>query len=228
VINQKLIEYLSQFLTEHRLNLINQKIQDRTHYIIPVLEDIFDPHNTSAVIRTAEALGIQKINIIENHNSFKMSKGITKGAHQWVDVTQYNDNNSSKSDNTSNSKKCINALKEKGYIVYGATPHEEAFSLEEVDLSKKIAVCFGSEKNGLSDYLLENCDQKFYIPMTGFTESLNISVSTAITIHHLLYNLNKSDIKYKLSREEQLELKYQWLRKSLKRIDILEKEFYSY
>ncbi|MBN1251650.1 MAG: RNA methyltransferase [Bacteroidales bacterium] len=216
---KELINHLSQFSTENRWNLFKQIIEYRTKYITVVLEDIFQPHNASAVLRTADCFGIQDIHIIENENEYTLSHDVTRGSYKWLNLKKYNE----KENNTLNT---INELKSQGYRIVATTPHTNDVELENFDLSKgKTALLFGSEMPGLSKIAMENADEFLKIPMYGFTESFNISVSASIILHHLTYELRKSEINWQLSDNERDNVLLDWLRKTIKSSKLIEKAF---
>lgn len=217
---EKLIEYLSQNVTERRYELINNNAELRTRYITVVLEDIFQPQNASAVLRTCDCFGVQDVHIIENENEYNINPEVVMGSTKWLNLNKYNEEKN-------NTVATIKKLKEQGYRIVATTPHTNDVNLEELDLSKgKIALMFGSEQPGLSNLALEHADEFMKIPMVGFTESFNISVSAAISLHHLTHKLRNSDINWQLSKEEMNELKLNWLRTTIKKSDLIEEKFH--
>ncbi len=216
---EKLIEHLATLVTNQRWDLMNKIIADRTRYITVVLEDIFQPHNASAVLRTCDCFGIQDIHIIENRNKYTVNPDVALGASKWLNLNKYNETEE-------NTVACINHLKEQGYRIVATSPHKNDVDLEHFDLNKgKVALLFGSELPGLTDVALKHADEFLKIPMYGFTESFNISVSAAIVLHHLRWKLNQSDINWQLSNDEKEEILLNWLRQSIKRSETVEKEF---
>lgn len=216
---KKLIEHLATLVTNQRWDLMNKIITDRTRYITVVLEDIFQPHNASAVLRTCDCFGIQDIHIIENRNKYTVNPDVALGASKWLNLNKYNETEE-------NTVACINHLKEQGYRIVATSPHKNDVDLEHFDLNKgKVALLFGSELPGLTDVALKHADEFLKIPMYGFTESFNISVSAAIVLHHLRWKLNQSDINWQLSNDEKEEILLNWLRQSIKHADLVEKEF---
>jgi tRNA (guanosine-2'-O-)-methyltransferase len=214
-----LIEYLHGFITDRRWALFKSVIENRTKYITVVLEDIFQPQNASAVLRTCDCFGIQDVHIIENYNEFKINPDVELGAAQWLNLYQYN----SQSNNTLNT---INHLKSQGYRIVATTPHTNDTSLENFDLSRgKTALFFGSEQPGLSELVLNNSDEFLKIPMYGFTESFNISVSAAIILHYLSGKLKNSEINWQLSEPEKSETLLNWLKYSVKNSESIIKEY---
>ncbi|MFY9150789.1 MAG: RNA methyltransferase [Prolixibacteraceae bacterium] len=215
-----LIQFLSGFVTPERLALFEKIISLRTNYITVVLEDLYQTQNSSAVIRTADCFGIQNVHVIENKNVFKVNPDVVRGATNWVTVNRYNDHDM-------NTLVAIRKLKADGYRIIATSPHEHDVNLEDFDLEKgKAAFIFGTERPGLTSIAKSEADEFMKIPMAGFTESLNISVSVAITLHHLTHVLrNQSSINWHLDDTEKQDLLLNWLRTSIKRVDLLEEKF---
>lgn len=207
---KKELENLSEFVTEHKLKLFEENINYRTKYITVVLEDIFQSHNASAVLRTSDCFGIQDVHIIENKNKYIINPQVALGSTKWLNLIKYN-----KKEN--NSLDAVRSLKKQGYRIVATTPAPNiGVDLENFDLKKgKIALFFGTELEGLSAKVLNNTDEFLKIPMYGFTESFNISVSAAIMLHHLTLKLKNSDINWKLSEEEMIDIKINWLKSSI-------------
>lgn len=218
--NKKLVEYLSQFVNEDRLQLLYRNLENRTRYLTVVLEDIFQAQNASAVVRSADCLGIQDIHVIENRNNFKVDREVAMGASKWTNLKHYNE-----IDN--NSLGAIRQLKAEGYRIVATSPHINDVLLEDFDLSKgKAALVFGTELKGISDSIKNEADEFLKIPMYGFTESFNISVSAAIIMHHLTMRMrNESNINWKLNSEERDVVLLHWLRKTIKQSELLEVKF---
>jgi len=217
----RLVEYLSGFITERRLELFEQILQQRTRYVAVVLEDIYQPHNASAVLRSMDCFGIQDAHIIENSNEYRINPDVARGASKWLNLIRYN----TQQDNTI---EALQGLKEKGYRLVATTPHKQDVSLPEFSLDPgPVALLFGTEMRGLSNKALSMADEYLRIPMYGFTESFNISVSAAIIFYHLKEKLLQSHIEWKLNPQERTELLLDWLKKSIKRSDLLIKEFLS-
>ena len=219
-IRQDLITYLREFSTESRWERIQEIVQKRTRHLTVVVEDIYQPHNASAVLRSCDGFGIQDVHIIENKNEFEPSSQVTIGADQWLTIHRYNQ---PKVDNT---ELCFNTLKEQGYKVIATTPHKEDTNLNALDISGKTALVFGSEIDGISDRAMELADGFMKIPMYGFSESFNISVSAAVCLYNLTRRLRTSEIPWPLDTEEMEELKLKWLRQSIRAGEELEKAFF--
>lgn len=208
------LEYVEGFLTENRMQRFLEVLSNRTKHFTVVMEDVFQLHNTSAVMRSCEVFGIQELCVIEKRFGKTIDKEIALGAEKWVDIHRYNDNQS-----------CISDLKAKGYKIVATTPHLEASYLEDFDITEPAAIFFGTEKYGLSEDIMEQADAFIKIPMVGFTESLNISVSAAITIQNLTTRLRNSNIDWKLTEEELIEKRIDWGRKSIKDIDFITQRY---
>ena len=217
---QQLLEYLLGFISENKKNLFLKNIENRTRYMTIVLEDLYQPHNASAVLRSCDCFGIQDVHVIENKNFFEENKEIALGASKWLSVKRYNQ----KENNTLD---CINKLKKDGYRIVGTSPHAKSCALEEFDISKgKFALVFGSEEPGMTSEAIENCDELINIPMLGFTESFNISVSAAICLHHLRWKINSSETPYKLNDSEKTEIMIAWTKQVIKSSEMIEKLFF--
>ncbi len=218
---KKLIQHLSKIITPERFTLFNSIIKDRTRYMTVVLEDIFQPHNASAVLRSCDCFGIQDVHIIENENEYNVNPLVALGSSKWLNLHKYNETGN-------NTLTTINKLKEDGYRIIATTPHTDDVNLEDFDISKgKFALMFGSEQPGLSKIAMEHADEFLKIPMYGFTESFNISVSAAIILNQLTSKLRQSDIKFKLSDTEQDEIILEWLKQSIKKSDMIVEDFLS-
>jgi tRNA (guanosine-2'-O-)-methyltransferase len=214
-----LVKYLSGFVKEQKLEKFDRVLQFRTRHINIVCEDIYQGHNANAIMRTCDCFGIQDIHVIEKKNCFEINSEIALGASNWVSIYRYNSLNNDQAF-------IYNDLRSKGYRILATTPHRSSISLRDVDLNAgPVSIVFGTEREGISTSALEEADDFLCIDMFGFTESLNVSVSAGIILHHLRENLSKSDIDWHLSDHEKELLKLDWLRKTIKRSDLLEAEF---
>ncbi|MFN7045926.1 MAG: TrmH family RNA methyltransferase [Flavobacterium sp.] len=213
--NQDLLTYLEGFITENRKDGFLRVLKNRTKHFTVAMEDVFQLHNTSAVMRSCEVFGIQELNVIEQKFGKSIDKEIAMGAEKWVDINRF-----------SSIQDCITNLKGKGYQIIATTPHNDSCLLHEFDISKPSALFFGTERDGLSEEVMQQADGFLKIPMVGYTESLNISVSAAIIIQDVTNRLRQSKINWKLTDEEVLEKRIDWTRKSIKDIDFIEKKFH--
>ncbi|HMI08041.1 MAG TPA: RNA methyltransferase [Flavobacterium sp.] len=210
------LEYLEGFLTENRKARFLEVLATRTNHFTVAIEDVFQLHNTSAVMRSCEVFGIQQLNVVEAKYGKSIDKEIAMGAQKWVDVNRFE-----------NISDCISDLKNKGYRIIATTPHEDDCLLDDFDISQPAALFFGTERDGLSPEVLAAADGFLKIPMVGFTESLNISVSAAIIIQNLMGRLHKSDLHWQLSDEAILEKRLDWARNTIKDIKRIEARYFS-
>lgn len=208
------LNYLEDFITPSRKERFFEVLKNRTKHFTVAIEDVYQLHNTSAVMRSCEVFGIQELHVVEQRYGKKIDKEIALGAEKWVDIHRFNSN-----------QDCIDDLKTRGYQIIATTPHENDCMLEDFDISKPSAIFFGTERYGLSDEVLQQADGFLKIPMFGFTESLNISVSAAIILQHISSRLRHSDIDWQLSETELLEKRIDWTRKSIKDIDYITKKY---
>lgn len=214
-----LIHHLSEFITPRRLSLIEKVLLNRTRYFTVVLENIYQPHNASAVLRSCECFGIQDVHIIEKSNEYVVNPDVALGANKWLSIHKYIETEKNKTT-------ALHHLKEKGYRIIATTPHTENNELATFDVNKgKFALCFGTELEGLSDDIMNLADEHLKIPIYGFTESFNISVSAAIMFYTLSQKIRHSNVQWALSEDERNELKLQWLKNSIKKSDMIIKNF---
>jgi len=208
-----LIEHLLQYVTENKRDKMYAVLENRTRYITVVLEDLFQPHNASAALRTCDIFGIQDVHVVENQYTFKAIPTIAMGAAKWVDVHSYTSMTDS-----------MSALKKNGYRIVATTPHLQSYSLPDLPLDQKTALIFGSEQTGLSETALAHADMFVKIPMFGFVESFNVSVSVALCLYDVMTRLHKSEYAWKLSHEEKQDLLLQWIRRISKTAELVEKK----
>jgi tRNA (guanosine-2'-O-)-methyltransferase len=214
-LDNQLLEHLLSFLTERRKSLFKEVISKRTRHFTVVTEDVYQMHNTSAVMRSCDVFGIQELHVVEERISKEIDREIALGAQKWVNIHRHH-----------STKECIDNLRENGYQIIATTPHNNSTELKDFDISKKSAFFFGKEKEGLSDVVLDAADGYLKIPMYGFTESLNISVSAAIILQSLVTRLKDSDIDWKLSEDEKKEIILHWTKMTIKSVDQIVERFY--
>ncbi|MFK7749929.1 MAG: TrmH family RNA methyltransferase [Kordia sp.] len=213
--NEDLLAHLEGYLTERRKGLFSKVLAQRTRHFTVAVEDVYQLHNTSAVLRSCDVFGLQDVHVIEEKLGKKMDREIAMGAQKWVDIHRYND-----------TKSCIKQLKSQGYRIIATTPHEDSQYLYDFDITQKAAFFFGKEQEGLSEEVLSQADEFLKIPMVGFTESLNISVSAAITIQHATSLLRNSEIPWQLTTQEILDKRFDWCKKTIKSIDDILKRYH--
>jgi tRNA (guanosine-2'-O-)-methyltransferase len=218
---QKLVlEHLSRFVSDHKKEFIERVLEIRTRHLTVVLEDVFQSQNASAVVRTCECMGVQDVHIVEQRSKYNINPRVLKGADKWMNLHRYNDRS------VDNTKKCYHYLRENGYRILATDPSADGIAIHDVEVvSQKIALVFGNELRGLSDYALSEADQKIRIPMYGFTESLNLSVSVAICLSTLVNKLHNESNSFCLGEDEKQILKLEWYRKIVRGSKIIEREF---
>ncbi|WP_298153751.1 RNA methyltransferase [Flavobacterium sp.] len=209
------LDYLEGFLTDNRKEKFLKILANRTNHFTIAIEDVFQLHNTSAVMRSCEVFGIQNLHVIEEKYGKRVDKQIAMGAQKWVDINRYE-----------SIEDCIAKVRSQGYRIIATTPHKDDCLMEDFDISQKSAFFFGTEINGLSEEVLREADGFLKIPMVGFTESLNISVSAAIIIQNITERLRKSNVNWNLSEAEYLEKRLEWSRNSIKDIKRIEARYY--
>lgn len=215
---QRLLAYLMTFISENKRRKFSEIIRFRTRHITIVLEDIYQPHNASAVLRSCDCFGIQDIHIIENKHTYEVNPDVALGSAKWLTLTKYNHAQN-------NTVSCLSRLKEKGYQIVATTPHKNDLTPEMFPLEQKFALVFGTELLGLTPEALKLAEAFIRIPMVGFTESLNISVSAAILLHTLTGRLHGSGIDWRLSDAEATDTLISWASAMIKKPDLVIRNF---
>jgi tRNA (guanosine-2'-O-)-methyltransferase len=212
-----LTQFLKPYITEHKQALIEEVLNKRTRHLTVVLEDIHHSHNASAVVRSCDCFGIQDVHIIEGRNEYTINPYVVQGSAKWVSVHKY--------PQTETNKNTFNHLKQNGYRLVGTSPNPSHQSVSELSTNQKVALVFGTEETGLSDFAMQQMDDFVHIPMFGFTESFNISVSAALCLYELSGKIRTEKIEWQLSENEKDELRLEWYKKVIARSDILEREY---
>ena len=210
------LEFLENILTDNRKEKFLKVLGSRTKHFTVVVEDVFQMHNASAVMRSCEVFGIQELNVIEERYGKRIDKEIAMGAQKWVDIKTFD-----------SVVDCVTTLKKQGYQIIATTPHENDCLMEDFDISKPSALFFGTERDGLSEEILQRADGFLKIPMVGFTESLNISVSAAIILQNITNRLRQTDINWQLTEADILEKRMDWARKSIIDIKRIEARYFT-
>ncbi|WP_421807003.1 TrmH family RNA methyltransferase [Flagellimonas sp.] len=216
MINHDLLTYLETYLTEERKQRFLDVLQKRTKHITVAVEDVYQLHNTSAILRNCDVFGVQELHVIEHRFGKRLDKNIAMGAEQWVDVHRYG-----------TTADCVAKLKSDGYRIIATTPHNDSSLLPDFFPSEKSAIFFGTEKEGLSETVMQQADGFLKIPMVGFSESLNVSVSAAIIIQQLAQKVRDSDLDWRLTEAELLEKRLDWTKKSIKHVKGIIKRYVS-
>ena len=229
------LAHLARFVTEQRMRLFERILDHRTRHLTVVLEDLYQPQNTSACLRTCDCFGVQDLHVIEHENRFRVHRDVALGATRWLTVHR-------ESRQPNSTSACFERLRDAGYRIVATVPRP-AFRdpdqspaapqkpgrppvieipppptpLDQYDITSKTALVFGSELNGLSATALQQADERLVIPTVGFTESLNISVALAVVLQHLTWKLRQSSVDWQLYEQERLELKIAWARRTVRR-----------
>ncbi|OHX68549.1 hypothetical protein NH26_12160 [Flammeovirga pacifica] len=209
-----LIDYLKQFATPERIDKIQEVLAQRTNHLTVLLEEVYKPQNGAAVMRSCDCFGIQQLHVIDKENQFQLSTSVAKGSAKWVDLHKHNSLASS-----------VEHLKAKGYKMVATSPHTE-MELDDLPVDEPLALMFGNEFSGLTEEAVEAADYKIKIPMHGFAESFNISVSAALVLNQLSTKMRKSpDINWQLTDKEKHLIEGAWVCKSLKFFENLSKTY---
>ncbi|HLN96293.1 MAG TPA: RNA methyltransferase [Flavobacterium sp.] len=210
------LAYLETLITEERRAKFIEILKFRTNHFMFAMEDVFQMHNTSAVMRSCEVFGIQNLSVIEERFGKKLDRKIAMGAQKWVDIKKFD-----------TVQDCLDDTRARGYRIIATTPHENDCLLEDFDISQRSAIFFGTELTGLSQEIIDQADGFLKIPMVGFTESLNISVSAAIIAQNLTQRLRASDLPWQLTEEEVLQKRIDWAKASIRSIADIEKRYFA-
>jgi len=214
-----LVEFLGQYVTEARREKIETVLGLRTRRLALALEDIYQPHNASACLRSCECLGIQDVHVVEKRHEYAPNKEVSMGASKWLTLRQH-----------AETADCVAQLRAAGYRIVATSPHAgpagEPHTLATLPLAGKTAIWFGTEEHGLSDEALALADDRLCLPMFGFTESYNISVCVALTMGRLAERLREEDASaWELDQAERQQLRHLWYRKIVKNGDVMERAF---
>lgn len=200
--DEALLAQLYEMITPGKVELFERLAPLKTNYLTVVLENIYQEHNASAVLRSCESFGIQSLHIIEKDYQYQVQRDIARGAGRWVDMYNYSDQNATAT--------CLKHLKSKGYRILATTPHEKDCTIENVPIDQPMALVLGTEGSGISQDVIDMADEFVKIPMYGFTESFNISVSAAVSMYALRTRLENSDLNWKIPHEDLVKLKIKW------------------
>ena len=210
-------EYMSGFLTEERMEVLQRTLAKRTRYMTILTENTFHPQNASALVRHCEAFGLQDLHTVETRCKFNPNVNIVRGTDKWVDITRHE-----------STEEAISTLKSAGYRLVATTPHRESCTPETFDVAKgPFCLVFGTEHAGVSDEIIEAADEYLRIPMCGMVESLNVSASAAILIYMLSQRMRLTpSIDWALGEDDAREMLFRWVMSSVKDSErILEREF---
>ena len=172
-----LIAHLIQFVTASKQARMAEVIRHRTNYVRVVLEDIYQPHNASAVMRSCECFGVQHLHVIENRYKYRLNRDVAMGSSNWTHLHRHRD------PDRDNTRDCLEQMRGMGYRIAATSLDPSSIPLHQLPLDQPLSIWFGTEERGLSSTVLVQADVHVHIPMAGFTKSLNISVSAAICLH---------------------------------------------
>ena len=216
------IAWLSKFMREERYDMLCRTLEHRTRYMTVCLENIYHSQNASAVVRSCEAFGIQDIHAVEAVCRFSPNTNIVRGTDKWVDIHRYREDEYPV-------RELVHRLRKEGYRIVATSPHAEGATPETFDVRKgKFALFFGTEKEGISEEVKREADEFIRIPMVGFVESLNISVSAAILLYQLSQRVREQLSGWELTGTEKQEVLLRWRKESVedshRLLDRLERE----
>ena len=206
-INQKasLYERAAALFSDNKRALFDRLAPLRTRHISVVLEDIYQSHNASAVLRSCDCFGVQDVHVVENRNAFNPAGDVAVGSSKWVDYYRY-----------PTVTEAYAELRRRGYRIVATLPHENDQMIGDLDISQPTALVFGTELTGLTGEAIEGADAYVKIPMYGFTESFNISVCAALSLFSLTERMRRSNTCWQLSEDEQLDLKLHWAMQAIR------------
>jgi tRNA (guanosine-2'-O-)-methyltransferase len=210
----ELTNYLSTFISEKRLARFDEVLGNRTNHLRIVLENIYQGHNASAVLRSCESFGIQHVHFIENRNHLKISDDVAMGSSNWINIHRHN-----KSEN--NTVEAIQHLKKLGYRIVATSPHKNDCTIDKLPVDKKLALVFGTEIDGISKDVFDHADEFVKVPMYGFTESFNVSVCAALCMYDLTTRIRKTVPDHLLSEQEKIDIYFEWVKTSVDKSDAL-------
>jgi len=215
----ELSTFLSQFVAEKRLQRFEEVLQKRLSHLHIVLENLFQAHNASAVLRSCDCFGVQNVHFIENYNRMRISDDVAMGSSQWLTVRRYKDL-------PNNTRATLQSLKSQGFRIIATTPHKNENTLKDLPLDQKIALVFGTEQEGISEEVMQEADGFVSIPMMGFTESFNVSVCAALCMYELSTRIRAEVANPYLTEEEKAEVRLQWIQASVDNHAALSRRFF--
>jgi len=200
---------LGKLVSERRLRRMIGVLLERLTSVTLVAENLIDPHNHSALVRTAEGFGLDRVHVVEMPNKYKRCGAIVRGADRWVHIDKHD-----------GLSKSLGNLQAQGFVLAAADVGPDCVPVTELPDDRPVAIIMGSERDGLSTRAKTMVDTRFTIPMQGFTESFNVSVSAAITLFEVTKRrrayLDRQGIRGELDEQQRRERLDLWLRKSVK------------
>ncbi len=203
---EQLYDTASQLFSDNKRMLFDRLSLNRTRHITVVLEDVYQSHNASAVLRSCDCFGVQDVHVVENRNQYNPNPDVAMGSNKWVDIYKRH-----------SIQETYAHLHQRGYSIVATLPHENDTMIGDLDISKPTALVFGTELTGLTDEAIAGADAYVKIPMYGFTESFNISVCAALSLYELTERMRRSsDIQWRMSPDELVTLKLHWAMQVIK------------
>ncbi|MDP2187128.1 MAG: RNA methyltransferase [Sphingobacteriaceae bacterium] len=212
------VAFLEQHINAARLDKLKKVLAARTRHLTVVLENLYHPENGNAVMRSVECFGLQEMHVIQEMYDWKYSLKIARGAAKWTELHAYGTENGG-------ATACYRSLKERGYQLVATDPQPGSCTAENLDLTKPVALIFGTESTGVAPQTLDMADARIHIPMVGFTESFNISVSAGILLAQLRQRLEREQPHWQLEPADAENLYEDWLLKSVRHADALVRAF---
>jgi tRNA (guanosine-2'-O-)-methyltransferase len=217
-LKKELSAYLSTFISEKRKTRFDEVLAQRSDHLRIVLENVYQDHNASAVLRSCESFGIQHVHFIENRNTMRISTEVSRGSQKWLTIHQHN-----QAEN--NTVETLKGLKQLGYTIVATTPHKDDITIDQLPVDKKLALVFGTELEGISQEVIDHADTFVKIPMYGFTESFNVSVCAALCMYELTNRIRKTVPDYLISDNEKLAVYFEWLKNSVDKSEALLEDY---
>ncbi len=203
---ESLYRTASELVSENRLQLIERIASQRTRHITVALEDVYQSHNAAAVLRSCDCFGVQDVHVVERNNPFNPAGDVAVGSSKWVDYYPYPD-----------IETAYRRLRSLGYRIVATTPHTNDTLITDLDISTPVALIFGTELTGLTQQAIDLADEYVKIPMYGFTESFNISVSVALSLFNLTERFRQQHAQDpSLDAQNLLDLKLHWLAQTIR------------
>lgn len=213
---RQLIEHLGAYVSGNKKEKMATALEQRTRRLTAMLENIYQPHNASACLRTCDCLGVQDLHIVEGRNEYRANSEIALGASQWLTLNRYRSTGA-----------CLATLKQRGYRLVATTPNADGHDLASLPLDQPVALLFGTEETGLGEEALDAADCTLRLPLYGFTRSYNISVTLAICLSRIVERMRAEEIDWRLPEEDRDQITLDWHRAVVKRHELLEEEFWN-
>jgi tRNA (guanosine-2'-O-)-methyltransferase len=207
------IDRLKPFLSPERLARMEAVLAWRTRFLQVVLEDIYQPHNAAACLRSCDCFGVQEVHVIEKRNNFDPSENVALGAEKWLTLKRWKEQTA----NPNPTFACLEDFRQRGFRIVVTTLEPPSVPPPEVPLDRPLALVFGTEETGVSTTALEAADTRLHLPMYGFTQSFNISVSCALALQALTARIHGLPAaRWELPEAEKQALLADWMFKSIR------------